>query len=153
MPPRPAPAHRMPADLASARIALDTLLRDRLRAMLAPTSTPADGSPVDVADEVSDRAALLDALVREFVEQVDRHNDTAQRTAGDALPVLDYDDAVLVTGPAGVVVVSADTWAHEPIGVSVAVGEVERVIAGADVLAVLRDTDDAGPAAERLGLA
>lgn len=143
-------AARLPLALAQARIEFDTLLRDRVRAMLAPTSTAADGAPVDVPDEVSDEAALLDASARAFVEAVDRDNDRRQQVAGKAEPVLAYDDAVVITGSAGPLVISVDDYDRERVYHEARAGKVDSVTTGPELLAYLRTGEP--QAARGLGL-
>ena len=149
MPTRPA-TPRQPAALAQARLALDTLLRDRVRAMLAAAGADAE---VAVAERASDDAATVDARVRWFAEQVDRHNATAQQTAGRG-EVLAYERAVVIEGERGIEVVPVDEYTATPLYHEAKVGRVEQLIVGDDLLAYLHgdDSEAVTRAAEQLGL-
>jgi hypothetical protein len=149
MPARPADT-RLPLDLAQQRIDLDTLLRDRVRALLVLADSQTGHATEAERERASDDAASVDAQVRWFAEQVERHNDTAQQTAGRG-KVLRYDEAVVIEGERGMLVVDATDYDLTPLGYRAEVGRVEQLIAGPDLYVFLRTGN--GPAVEQLGLA
>lgn len=91
---------------------------------------------------------LLRALVREFVDAVERAN--SSRTLLRQQP-LDYVDAVLIDGTSGQLVADAVEYDAAPVPWQARVGEVERVVHGADLDAYLRTGEHRY--ATRLGLA
>lgn len=78
---------------------------------------------------------LLRALVREFVEAVERTN--SSRALLRQAPI-EYVDAVLLDGSAGQLVVDAVEYDAAPVYAQSRVGEVDRVLHGADLDAYLR---------------
>jgi hypothetical protein len=91
---------------------------------------------------------LLRALVREFVEAVERAN--SSRALLRQTP-LDYVDAVVIDGANGQLIVDAVEYDAAPVHWQARVGEVERVVHGADLDAYLRTGEHRY--ATRLGLA
>jgi hypothetical protein len=119
---------------ATRRRTFEDLLLDRADA-LGQTENPGD-------------VLLLAALAGEFVEAVERAN--SSRTLLRQQP-LDYVDAVLIDGTGGQLVADAVEYDAAPVPWQARVGEVERVVHGADLDAYLRTGEDRY--ATRLGLA
>jgi hypothetical protein len=129
------------------RQAFETLRFRRVEAIIAPAAA---AGPVGHGPQhpTVARAQLLDALVREFVEAVERANSSRTLLRQGS---LDYVDAVLLDGTSGQLVVDAVEYDAAPIYWQARVGEVERIVHGADLDAYLRTGEDRY--ATRLGLA
>jgi hypothetical protein len=85
---------------------------------------------------MTEEADLLEAEAREFADAVDRD--------GGRVP---YTSAVVLEGSAGTVVVSASDYAATPVHWHiVAGGHVDRLIHGAELVAVLMKAANRGPA-------
>jgi hypothetical protein len=105
------------------RAAFDALVQRRALAL----STAAPARPLDRHREAVQEAQLLEAAATEFADAVDR---SAQE--------LPYEDAVVITGDAGVVVVDAAMYRREPIYWESRAGEVDSLTLGPALLAALR---------------
>jgi hypothetical protein len=134
-------ARRPPLDAARRRLAFDALLRDRLAADREPPP-PADHAEALVdARDASDDGELLAGTAHVFADAVDAENVRRQQAAGPQPPQLDYDDAVVIVGDAGTVVVAVDEYDTERTYHEVCAGNVERAIAGPALMRYLRTGD------------
>jgi hypothetical protein len=139
--------HPLPLARAQARLAFDTLLRDRMNA-LASGETEGDGSE-EALDRGAEAARLLESLGSAFADAVDRENST--RGILRAGVAVDYVDAVVLTGDAGVLVVDAVEYNGAPAYWQTKARNPDLVIRGRDLDAYLRTGETRY--AEQLGIA
>lgn len=137
--PRPAPAAR-----AQARLAFDRLLADRLSNLRRDT-TVREG---ETAARGVEDARLLESLAQAFADAVDRENST-RGILRAGVPV-EYVDAVVLAGDAGVLVVDAVEYDGAPVYWQTKAGNPDLVIRGRDLDGYLRTGD--ARYAEQLGL-
>ncbi len=110
------------------RAAFDALVQRRTMALA--TSKPE--RPAIARREVQQQAQLLEAVAREFADAVDRSG-----LRDNGAPVA-YEDAVVITGTGGVVVVRFADYLREPVYWESRAGEVDSLTRGPDLLADLR---------------
>jgi hypothetical protein len=130
------------------RLAFETLIERRVGALVQPVvaSGPVgQGRPLTRREE---QAQLVRALAAEFAEAVERTN--SSRALLRQRPI-EYVDAVLLDGAQGQLVVDAVEYDAAPVYSQARVGEVDRIVHGADLDAYLRTGD--ARYAERIGLA
>ena len=144
MPPRE--PHPPPLARAQARLAFDTLLRDRMNA-LASGETEGDGSE-EALDAGRESARLLESLGQAFADAVDRENSTRGilRTGVS----VEYVDAVVLAGDAGALIVDAVDYDGAPVYWQTKAGNPDLVIRGRDLDGYLRTGE--ARYAEQLGL-
>ena len=106
------------------RAAFDALVKERVTAI---ASAAVSRHPAARREGVQE-AQLLEAAAAEFADAVDR--------SGLDLP---YEEAVVITGTAGVVVVRATDYRREPIYWEARAGEVDGLTIGPLLVAGLRD--------------
>ena len=147
MPLMPAPErHPQPAARAQARLAFDALLARRVSILTAGVAGLDDE---DTRKRDAEDARLLDSLGSAFADAVDRENST-RGILRTGTPV-DYVDAVVLTGTAGLLVVDAPDYDAAPVYWQIKAGSPDLIVHGADLDAYLRTGDTAY--AERVGLA
>jgi hypothetical protein len=146
----PAPEPRpVPLALAKARLAFDTLVRQRLDALAREYPSPTSSDPATAAaghDAMHD-LDLVEALARSFADEVDRANDGRQYLRQQP---LDYVDAVVLTGTAGSLVVDSVEYETAPVYWQAHAGEVDSIIEGRDLDGYLRTGEQ--QYAEKIGL-
>lgn len=77
--------------------------------------------------EANQEAKLLEAQAREFADAVDRNGK------------LSYEEAVVIIGDSGVVVVDAEDYRREPVYWEAHAGKVDSLILGPLLVAALRE--------------
>jgi hypothetical protein len=97
----------------------------------APPSNPEDPATAAEARDAMQEAQLLEAAAREFADAVDR--------SGTGTP---YEEAVVLTGSSGVVVVTAEEWRASPVYWEAKAGKVDSVAQGDVLVAYLRGEPD-----------
>jgi hypothetical protein len=121
----------MTAPAALDRAAFDALVQRRTLAIVEATAV----RPADRRREATQEAQLLEAAATEFADAVDR--------SGKELP---YDEAVVVTGGAGPVVVTEKEWKDNPAYweavAAGATGQVDSLTQGSVLVRYLRGEPD-----------
>jgi len=111
------------------RAAFDALVKERVTAI---ASAAVSRHPAARREGVQE-AQLLEAAAAEFADAVDR---SGLLNNGQPVP---YEEAVVITGTAGVVVVRATDYRREPIYWEARAGEVDGLTIGPLLVAGLRD--------------
>lgn len=142
-PPEPRP---LPLARAQARLAFDTLLRDRVNSVRAGVAGLDDP---EVRKRDAEDARLLESLGSAFADAVDRENST-RGILRTGTPI-EYVDAVVLTGTAGALIVEAIEYDGAPAYWQTKAGNPDLVIRGRDLDGYLRTGETRY--AEQLGLA
>jgi hypothetical protein len=101
-----------------------------------PRTNPADAAALAERHDATEEVRLLQAEAIEFADAVDRD--------GKRIP---YGSAVVLEGPGGVVVCTAADYAATPTYWRVlAGGTVDRLVKGTELLHVLQEAANRGPA-------
>lgn len=147
MPLMPAPEERpLPLARAQERLAFDELLRQRLALIAAATGASHEGT-LDGRIPPEPYGSSVETLARSFADAVDRGNDGRQYLRQ---PPIEYVDAVVLSGPAGDLLVEGVEYEASPAYWQTKAGNPDSAIRGRDLDAYLRTGD--AKYAEQLGL-
>lgn len=115
------------------RAGFDALVQRRVLALVSAGGIGGDPAPAAAAasQEGQQEAQLLEAAAVSFADAVDRSDRD-----------LPYDDAVVITGTGGVVVISDEEWRATPVYWEASAGEVDSLTQGSVFVAWLRGEPD-----------